>query len=612
MKKQLYRPVHILPKEVASQIAAGEVVERPASVVKELIENSIDAGAKSIHIEVKNGGKKLIKVIDDGVGMSASDLKLCIRAHATSKIFTSEDLEKIYTFGFRGEALSSIASVSRLTIITRQRQSDTGWKIQVEFGKEKEIEAVGAPFGTQVIVEDLFLEIPARRKFLKRDSTELSHITHVVRVFATAHPEIRFELTSSNKELFRSLPNPCGSLIVTPLLGEKLASRVLEIDAQTTDTCIWGYISPPEEVRFNTKNFYFFINKRPIRSALLWRATMDAYKGFIQKNSYPLGVVFIEVDPALVDVNVHPTKQEVRFDEPNHFYRLLYHSIKEALESYCKKIHGTIENNNNFLDEDSNIKTESNNISTNDDFVEKIGFFEEQKPSFLENYNLLGDNKELKYKPREKNGLCIDRLDTSSLKETIIKDIKKIEILGQIADSFIVCADKEGLLLIDQHAAHEAILFKEILEQIKNANVVAQRLLMPEILEYSFELIAKIDEAKDIFKSIGLEISDFGKGYIIVHSMPQVLMKTKTTKESIKKIIDLVLENPHLSKELLLREIVASIACHSAIKAGQKLHNNEIKELLDKIIEEQVHHCPHGRPIALRLDLNDLYKSFKR
>ncbi len=615
MKDKQHRSIHILPKEVASQIAAGEVVERPASVVKELIENSIDADAQVIQVEVKNGGKSLINVIDDGIGMSKSDLELCVKPHATSKILTTEDLEHIYTFGFRGEALSSIASVSRLTITTRQKQSDNAWKIQVEFGREKDVEAVGAPVGTQVKVEDLFLEIPARKKFLKRDSTELSHIAHVVRLFATAHPEIRFELISSNKEIFRSLLEPKGSLVVSPLLGTEIASKLIEIRAQTDNINILGYISPPDEIRFNTKNFYFFINRRPIKSPLLWRATMDAYKGFIQKGSYPAGVIFIEVDPFLVDVNVHPTKQEVRFDEPERFYRLLYHSIKERLEFNSKEVFLISEDKNK---EDSSKK---NYDHSDTNLLERIGFFEkEPSPIYKEiEINRHDSSSHIEVLCKEESKLKGESkkldaflLDISSLKEKPIGNLENLEILGQLANSFIICTDKDGLYLIDQHAAHEAILFKRIFDQIKNSQIVKQQLLMPEVLEYPLELIARLNEAKEVFKKVGLDVSDFGQGHIIVHSVPQILIKDKAIKNSVKKLLDLVLDNPHLSKELLLREIAASLACHSAIKAGQRLHKDEIRKLLEEIVQEKVHHCPHGRPIALKLDLDDLYKGFKR
>ena len=618
-KNKGHNSVHILPKEVASQIAAGEVVERPASVVKELIENSIDAGAQLIQVEVKNGGKSLIKVIDNGIGMNKSDLELCVKPHATSKILTIEDLEHIYTFGFRGEALSSIASVSRLTITTRQKQSDSGWRIQVEFGREKEIAAVGAPVGTQVSVEDLFLEIPARRKFLKRDSTELSHIAHVVRLFATAHPEIRFELISSNREIFRSLLEPKGPFIVTPLLGQEIASKLIEVTLQTDDVTIWGYISPPDETRFNTKNFYFFINRRPIKNPLLWRATMDAYKGFIQKGAYPLGVIFIDVNPSFVDVNVHPTKQEVRFDEPDRFYKMLYHSIKERLELFSQEVFlvsddkGDEENKEGEIEVKDNILNDNGDKGLKSDILEDIGFFKKEidpikKDGISPSNSNQIDNLLKGYNRKIESFL----LEPSTLKETSIGNLKDIEILGQLDNSFIICTCKKGLYLIDQHAAHEAILFKRIFTQIKNNQVVKQQLLMPEVLEYPLNLIARLDEAKDVFKKVGLDVSDFGQGHIIVHSVPHILIKDKAIKDSIKKLLDLILENPHLSEELLLREIAASLACHSAIKAGQKLHQEEIKKLLEKIVQERVHHCPHGRPIALKLDLNDLYKSFKR
>ena len=324
--------INILPPHIANQIAAGEVVERPASIVKELLENSIDAGAKRVRVELEDGGKHLIRVTDDGVGLEKEDIDLAVERHATSKIRDESDLAVIHTMGFRGEALSSMGSVSRLSITSRPSDNIEGWLVRIDFGRSKKIMAAGCPSGTTVEVEDLFLEIPARRRFLKRRQTELGHISQIVCTLSVSFSEILFELLSDGREIFRSRPGCQGPERLWPLIGDQLVPQMLPVEGRSQEILVSGYVTPPEEARASSKSFYFFLNKRPINSRLLWKALNQAFRGFMMKNSYPMGALFLEVQPDQVDVNVHPAKQEVRFHDSDAIYRIVYHSVQKALE----------------------------------------------------------------------------------------------------------------------------------------------------------------------------------------------------------------------------------------------------------------------------------------
>ncbi len=609
--KLSYRPVQLLKPELANLIAAGEVIERPASIVKELVENAIDAQSTHILVELEAGGKELIQVTDDGIGMTREDLCICVRRHATSKIYSQEELESIATLGFRGEALASIGAVSTLTITTRHRSEDHGWRLRVESGMELPVEAVGCPVGTRVSVEELFLNVPARRKFLKQDRTELSHSVQAVKLLAAGYPEISFELKSSGRTLFKTRNSTSSVRRLLPLFGEELADKLIEIRGRMNGVEMTGYISNPEDVRFNARAFYFFLNSRPIRSPLLWKALMDAYKGFIQRNSYPVGAVFLDVDPKLVDVNVHPTKQEVRFSSQEQFYRLIYNATKSGLENSChtypdRQASISEPHNNTHYDRTEtptpSIKTPRPRHSTPPVRLD-IPFIDKETGPSEDTFktNILPD-------------ISVDTFNRDILEPVKISqnDIN-LNILGQIDNTFIVCSAEDGIYLIDQHAAHEAILFTRIIQQVKSkVGLASQRLLMPKVMESSSEYIANLEDAESCLRDMGFEISPFGPSNIAIHAMPQMLSDIGSDIKSIRPLIEKVLENPNISKDSLLRDLAASMACHCAIRAGQRLSREEMTALIDEIMEEKVHHCPHGRPIMLKMTLREIYRAFKR
>ncbi len=580
--------IHILPPHIANQIAAGEVVERPASIVKELIENSIDAGARRITVDVEDGGKQLIRVTDDGTGMGKADLELAVERHATSKISDEADLASIVSLGFRGEALPSIGAVSRLSITSRLSGELGGWQVRMAFGRDKEVMAIGCSQGTTVEVEDLFGEIPARRRFLKRRQTELGHISQIVRTFAVAFPEVLFILRSDGRVLFCSRPGRQGAECLWPLLGDQIISHMLSIEGSSEGIRVSGYVTPPEEARASPKAFYFFLNRRPIGSRLLWKAVMEAFRGYMVRNSFPIGALFLDVEPDQVDVNVHPTKREVHFYYTDAVYRLVYHSIHRALKGLEAGV---------LLREDHSEKDESLLSYRQAEIPPEACQVSEGLPFDLsEKGHMAGEVSAPGPVSREQHDIC-----------------KDLRILGQLAESYILAESPEGLVLIDQHAAHEALIFKRLKQQLEQANVLAtQPLAFPEVLDIGPEDISRLPEVCPILNQIGVVIELFGDSQVIVRSVPEFVVSGQDIKTVVTDLIDRILDLPHQEPMALIHDLLASMACHSAIKANHRLELQEIEALIEDISFEGVTHCPHGRPILQVLGFREIERRFGR
>ena len=596
--------IKILPPNVANQIAAGEVIERPASVVKELIENSLDAGADRIEIAVEGGGRDLIQIKDNGVGMDREDIELAVEPHATSKIATEKDLSSIQTLGFRGEALASIASVSNFTLISRPKHAQQGWELNISFGHKKSIKPKGCPSGTLVKVEDLFGQIPARRKFLKSAQTELGHISQTVRIYAAANPTIHFELTSKKRTLFRSKQGLSGSLALWPLVGEKIASRLLKFEGSGPWFSIKGYISGPEDGRSTSKGFYFFVNNRIVREKMLWKALSEACKGSFVKGTYPLGAVFIQVEPEYVDVNCHPSKQEVRFRDGSAIFQALYNGIKRALESRHdplsvgeKSIHHLKFNNKNKISQLS----ESPPIEINNDL--------KQDQPLREDYPIQPSI------PLEVNDSIqtTENFSTKSDRFEPFESSSPFRLIGHLENTYILFQGPEGLIMVDQHAAHEAILFKNIMDSLEsNKTIVSQTLAFPIIISKSHDEVSQLDKSKHILKKLGLKLESFGATEIAVHEVPEIVARQPDKTKIISELIDKALEINSSDPKSLLWDLVAKIACRCAIKADDELHSAEMKQLIDDLIEQGITNCPHGRPVVIAISLEEIQKRFKR
>ncbi len=572
-----------LPQHIANQIAAGEVVERPASVVKELVENAIDANASQIEIVLVDGGKELIEVFDNGSGMTKDDLKLCIEPHATSKIYTQEDLFAIKTLGFRGEALASIASVSRFSVASRPRGKDSqGWEIKVDFGRFKRVQPSACPEGTLVQVKDLFLEVPARLKFLKGAQSEYLRCLSMIHLFCVAWPEIGFKLKRNKKIVLNKKQNEDVEDRIELLIGKKNIDYLIKVKNKINAVSLNGFIGDPDEIRVSSRNFHFFLNRRPITSPVLWKAINEAFKGYMVKGNYPTGVLFLDIDPSLVDVNVHPSKSEVRFENAQDIFRLIYHSVKNGLE----KKHTKGLNFHSFQkDEESSAL-----------------FVKEEVPLPWEQYT----------PKRMEMPLNKASSETSIDGKYQGKDYD-FYLLGQFANSYIVYEKEKELFILDQHAAHEAIIFKRLMDEFeRKGNIERQRLLFPIVLELLPHELQKILDGVNVLKNAGIEIEEFGSREVIVSALPTIFSSEGDYYSFIYELLKPFIEGEKPSEKELYRDIFSKMACAIAIKANKKLQKEQMISLVKEVYEVGVTNCPHGRPILKSIGLSELEKKFFR
>ena len=596
VKRVIVPRIHILPPHIANQIAAGEVVERPASIVKELLENSIDAEAKQIRVELEDGGKRLIRVTDDGTGMGKGDIELAVERHATSKITDEADLTSIVSLGFRGEALPSIGAVSRLSITSRPSGEMEGWRLRMAFGRDREITAIGCRQGTTVEVRDLFGEIPARRRFLKRRQTELGHISKIVRTMSVGFPEVLFDLISDGRNLFRSRPGCQGAECLRPLVGDQIVSQMLSVRGSSGGIRVSGYVTPPGEGRASSRAFYFFLNRRPISSRLLWKAVNEAFRGHMMKNSFPVGALFLDVQPDQVDVNVHPTKQEVRFHNTDAIYRLVYRSVQRALEGV-----GPV------------VASSTGDREREDEMA--FSFYRQRPEISPEAYQVSEElpaswGPDLSGEDQEAGQINDLGPPVSNQERGVWKDLR---VLGQLAESYILAEGPEGLVLVDQHAAHEALIFKRLNRQLEQAEVLAtQPLAFPEVLDRTPEDIAKLPEICPVLTRIGIVIEPFGDSQVIIRAVPDFVTSGKDIKTVVTELMDRLLNFPQQDATALVHDLLASMACHSAIKANHHLELQEIRALLRELSSEGVTHCPHGRPIIQVLGFREIERRFGR
>jgi len=562
--------IRVLPPEIANRIAAGEVVERPASIVKELVENALDAGAARILVEIEDGGKGLIRVTDDGLGMDSVDLALSVERHATSKIRDSSDLDAIRTMGFRGEALPSIGSVARLTVTSRPADSPEGHRLIIHSGMRTDFSPVGCPKGTSVQVEDLFLDFPARRHFLKGRQTELGHVSNVLRAIAVSSPDVEFELRSEGKPVFQTRKGRSGPEILAPLLGEGLAGRLVPVEGRGQSMQLSGFITPPVDALGSSKGLHVFLNRRYIRSSLVWKAVTEGARGLLTRNLHPAGAVFIRMDPGAVDVNVHPTKQEVRFHQPDEVFRTVRRAVRDALSS-CSQ-----------------------------DFAPPPGHHaipSQPRPSAggVTLPFVISEPEAARWesgRPRQAE----DTLPPWEYAPTRTGAGTLFTPLAQFSRSYILAEGPGGLVVIDQHAAHEAILFARLSRRLSTGgNIPSQPLLFPKVMERHPDEISRIPEMEKLLTRIGLMIEPFGPGEIIVRAIPEPV-RADASEEIVSAVLGSLAEEP----ADVFREILARIACHGAVRANAILSRPEMERLLAEIEEEGVTHCPHGRP-AMRL-----------
>jgi DNA mismatch repair protein MutL len=554
-------PIKVLADEIVSKIAAGEVIERPASVVKELIENSLDAGATQIAVEAQGGGVELIKVSDNGTGIPASELELAFHRYATSKIGNLDDLEKISSLGFRGEALPSIAAVAEVEISTQTSSDPIGSYMYLRKGEVVRKESRARSQGTTVTVRRLFRYFPARLKFLKSANTENSHIAHLVSQYALAFPEVKFSLVLDKRQSLRTTGNGDLREVVSEIYGSELAQRMLKVEQRDGLAKVSGLTSPPSLARSNRNYLSFFINRRWVHSPLLTRATEEAYRGLLMDGQHPIAVINISLPPQELDVNIHPTKAQIKFCHEQTVFSSLQKAIEEALARTP--------------------------IASSKTVPFSVSSGQWQSP------RMIMDNEP---------AFVVAQLPTLEL--------PVLRVLGQLANTYIIAEGPDGLYLIDQHAAHERILYDRILVQWSQKEVEVQGLLQPITIEFSPREEETLKVSKESLAEFGFAIEPFGNRSYLIRAIPALVARANII-EIIGALLDSLASKENLNP--WEEKIAQSLACHGAIRAGQQLSNEEMRELIMQLEQtKQPRACPHGRPTMIHLSAHQLEKEFGR
>jgi len=599
--------IQILSETITNKIAAGEVVRRPASVVKELVENAIDAGARSIQVHIEDGGRKLIQVIDDGEGMEEADLALAFERHATSKIRDEEDLTQIRTLGFRGEALASIAAVARVEAKSRSGHADVGNRIQIQGGDIQGVEPVAMNQGTYFSVKDLFFNTPARRKFLKGKPTEYRHITEAMKRFALGHPDIRFELYHGDHE---SLLLPPASLQerIGEIFSSAYVDNLIEIDELYRGIGISGYIGNLDLVRKSRGEQYLFLSKRYISDNLLNTAVYKGYHSLIQRGEYPFFVLNIELEPTEYDVNVHPTKMEVKFKDQWQLYNYLRDLVSRGIRNV---IHTAGHFEPRTTEEDQPPKFRQQNwtdtIRPREDPRYSPPSTGQEPPQFPR-YAPPDTDREDQEEGEE--AAYLRRVNRYAEREAEPRQ-SVAEQVWQVHNVYILSQIKSGLVIIDQHVAHERILFEEALESFKSQKISSQQLLFPKVIELSPEDFDLMLELLPYLEKIGFELKEFGKNTVILNATPSDMRGSDEAK-LIRDIIDEYKERRDKDNPVHYN-LAASYSCKAAIKAGDPLTEEEMRALIHRLFQcKNPYHCPHGRPVIVNLTLEEIHKRFER
>ena len=576
--------IHILSDEMASRIAAGEVVERPASVVKELIENSLDAGATEIAVSIEKSVTMLIRVTDNGEGMGPEDLALAVERHATSKLMSEGDLFHVVTLGFRGEALPSIGSVARMEITSRPPLLDVGYRIRVEGGKKEPPFIVGSSVGTSVEIKEIFFNTPARRKFLKSPATELSHICDAVNRMALAHPAVHFRLSHDGRMIADYVAVGERMNRLHQVLGREIAKDLTAFSSARGRLAISGYLSSAPVSFPNTRYLMTFVNRRFVRDKVVTHAVLHGYETLLMKGQYPAAIVFLEVPCADVDVNVHPAKYEVRFRRPSDVHDAVADAIRQALRQEAKG-------------------PPVRAPATESPAPAFVGVMEAPLPYMG---STLPQDKS--YVKAEMFPMAANH--TESMREGFFSSM---DILGQILGCYLVCSSSRGLALLDQHAAHERVVFEKLRQQLNTGAVQKQNLLIPQAIELTAGELMLLEQKLPTLERFGFLLEPFGPGSYAITSVPALLPEGDYRQIVQQMVAELAeLENSEKLRQHL-EERLATIACHSVIRANRQLEMTEMRALLRELDQvEFATQCPHGRPVLLEFSRDDLEKMFKR
>lgn len=627
--------IRVLPDVLANKIAAGEVVERPASVVKELLENALDASSGSIEIGIEHGGRGLIRVRDDGEGMTKDDAILAFERHATSKIRQVEDLDSIATLGFRGEALPSIAAVAKVELRTRAREEETGTHVTIVGGRMVDVKEIAWPGGTEIAAADLFFNVPARRKFLRSESTELFHISNLVTHYALANPRTTLRLSQAGRLLIDASPVEALSARAYQLLGAGFLEASVEIDSAFEDLRLTGFVSKPSHARSTRDSQFYFVNRRFVRDRMFSKAVLTAYRNVIPSGMFPSVILFLEMPVTEVDVNAHPAKIEVRFRRPNVVHDFVAEAISRAISEQKP-----------FARFSSEVSRSSGPASWRPGSAPLQAFqLEAPRPRFVppaqQALNLFAPSRDVR-PPNESDEISpaasqpaqsdlLPDLDTAIAAfetsgggrchpaEFGVSDVQadslssRISPLGQLRESYIVAVDAQGLLLIDQHVAHERVLFEKRLNERQNESVERQRLLIPETIDLTASQLALFEMLRPELEANGFEVTELSGRTVAVQSVPAGIPGGDARSLLMELIETVEADSRSLSLQQIRQEVAASVACHAAIKINTPLTMEKMTWLIDELLKTKIPtNCPHGRPIILKFTLHDIERGFQR
>lgn len=649
--------VRILPEAVANKIAAGEVVERPASVVKELVENALDAGARHVRVETEAGGKRMIRVIDDGSGMPHDDALLAFERHATSKLRTADDLLSISTLGFRGEALPSVAAVARLLLETRAAEEEQGTRIEFAGGKLVSVKPAGVPVGTSVSVADIFYCVPARRKFLKSETTELGHIASLVTHYALAHPEKQFLLKTPTQEILNVAPVEGLSERVYQLFGRQALEELLELppasspvraaitepelepEERAAELKVRGFVSRPEVQRANRNGIYVFVNRRLVRDRLVLHAIHEAYRNIMPPNVFPVVLLFLEIPYQEVDVNVHPSKIEVRFRHPQFVHDFTRDAIRQALvrarpiPSFpgATALSGAQAPDRGVA---ANAGAEAAAAGTGASGPPRAVIpeaFPLEGVSAAEAFQLSGaplrpEPQRFRFEAGQAVGFpaspeeFAERFHNAAAQQLEVpaasgaaEGLAELKPLGQVNASFIVAVNAQGLWIVDQHVAHERVLFEQHLQARRAGRVNGQRLLVPLVAELSPRQLVIFERIAEELRENGFEVEPIGPRSVAIQAAPAGISSADAERLLTEILDGIERENQAISMETLQAKIAASTSCHAAIKVNMPLDQPKMEWLLAELAKTECPmSCPHGRPIVLRYSVREIEKAFKR
>lgn len=632
--------INVLPKEIYQLIAAGEVVERPSSVVKEMIENSLDAGAKNITLEIKNGGSTYIRITDDGCGIERDDVRKVFISHATSKISKKDDLNSIATLGFRGEAMASISAVSKVELLTKAENEEIGTRYEIAGGEELEFDDAGCPNGTTIVVRDIFFNTPARMKFLKKDVTEGNQVAGIVDRMAISHPDISFRFIRDGKQVLITSGNGDLKSTVYSVLGKEMSDSLMSVDYSFNDMRITGFVSKPTASRKSRAGQYFYINNRIVKSKTAMAALEQAYKNTIMVGRFPACVLNIELNPAQVDVNVHPAKTEVRFANEKPIFDLVYYAVKTAIENDRTVKEVEFKENPIYRQESKNVYQNNDNKS----FQAKFDFFKKKdeppsqqviKTKPRENfwqveapkpeYKIARDEKpkarvdiNIEYEEPEEISTAEskDAPKERDIEKVVITDekdnenfIPNFKLIGEAFKTYLIVEIENELYFIDKHAAHERMNFERFKAQ---ATVETQMLLAPVVVNLTKDEFIAISENVELIKKCGFELEEFGESQIIVRAIPS-LVDDDSVKDLMLEIAQKLLEHKTDILPDKIDWIYHSASCRGAVKAGDYTSRQEQEMFVKKLLSmPNIRFCPHGRPVFIKMSKYDIEKQFGR